>query len=220
MSLSAFCEKEFAMNPNLFSSIKLGRNELKNRILMAPLTRSRAGRGNVPQVLNALYYAQRASAGLIISEATQVSPEAQGYISTPGIHTAEQVEGWKRVTTTVHLAGGRIFLQLWHVGRISHPSFQPNGAPPVAPSAIKAEGQTYTADGFQPLGTPRALATSEIPGRAPHFRQAGINAMQACFDGVELHGANGYLIDQFLREWIAIRQKSLTKCDRPRKAVK
>jgi N-ethylmaleimide reductase len=200
MSLSAFCEKEFAMNPNLFSSIKLGRNELKNRILMAPLTRSRAGRGNVPQVLNALYYAQRASAGLIISEATQVSPEAQGYISTPGIHTAEQVEGWKRVTTAVHLAGGRIFLQLWHVGRISHPSFQPNGAPPVAPSAIKADGQTYTAEGFQPLLTPRALGTAEIPGIVADFRQAALNAIEACFDGVEIHGANGYLIDQFLRD--------------------
>ena len=188
------------MIPNLFSPIKLGACALKNRIFMPPLTRSRAGKGNVPQALNSLYYAQRASAGLIIAEATQVSPEAQGYISTPGIHTAEQIEGWKRVTTAVHCAGGHIFLQLWHVGRISHPSFQPNGAPPVAPSAIKAEGQTYTAEGFQQLVTPRALETSEIPGRVADFRQAAINAMQACFDGVEVHGANGYLIDQFLRD--------------------
>jgi N-ethylmaleimide reductase len=129
------------MIPNLFSPIKLSPNEFKNRIFMAPLTRSRAGKGNVPQALSALYYAQRACAGLIITEATQVSSEAQAYISTPGIHT-EQVEGWKKVTTAVHLVGGPIFLQLWNVGRISHPSFQPNGAPPVAPSAIKAEGQT------------------------------------------------------------------------------
>jgi N-ethylmaleimide reductase len=117
--------------------------------------------------LNSLYYAQRASAGLIIAEATQVSPEAQGYISTPGIHTAEQVEGWKGVSTAVHCAGGHIFLQLWHVGRISHPSFQPNGAPPVAPSAIKAEGQTYTAEGFQPLVTPRALEPARFRAESP-----------------------------------------------------
>jgi N-ethylmaleimide reductase len=188
------------MIANLFSPLELGACALKNRIFMPPLTRSRAGKANAPQGLNALYYAQRASAGLIIAEATQVSPEAQGYISTPGIHTAEQVEGWKRVTTAVHCACGHIFLQLWHVGRISHPSFQLNGAPPVAPSAIKAEGQTYTAEGFQPLVMPRALETSEIPGRVADFRQAAINAMHACFDGVELHGANGYLIDQFLRD--------------------
>ena len=126
---------------------------------MAPLTRSRAGPGNVPTQLNALYYAQRASAGLIIAEATQIAPEGQGYISTPGIHSADQVEGWKCVTKAVHIAGGPIVLQLWHVGRISHPSFQPGGALPVAPSAIKPNGQAFTAKGFEPIPTPRALET-------------------------------------------------------------
>jgi N-ethylmaleimide reductase len=188
------------MSHDLFSPIQLGNCRLKSRIFMAPLTRSRAGQGNVPRGLNALYYAQRADAGLIITEATQISSTAQGYISTPGIHTAEQVEGWKRVVNAVHVAGGRIFVQLWHVGRISHPSFQPNGGPPIAPSAIRAEGQTYTAEGFQPLVTPRALETGEIPGVVADFRQAALNANEAGFDGVELHGANGYLIDQFLRD--------------------
>jgi N-ethylmaleimide reductase len=188
------------MVPTLFHPIKVGRYELKNRIFMAPLTRSRAGKGNVPQPLSALYYAQRATAGLVIAEATQISPQAQGYISTPGIHSQEQIEGWKRVTTAVRIAGGRIFLQLWHVGRISHPSFQPNGAAPVAPSAIRAEGQTYTAEGFQPLGTPRALETDEVAGIGSDFRQAAMNAMEGGFDGVEIHAANGYLIDQFLRD--------------------
>jgi len=177
------------MSHDLFSPIQLGNCRLKSRIFMAPLTRSRAGQGNVPRALNALYYAQRADAGLIITEATQISSTAQGYISTPGIHTAEQVEGWKRVVNAVHV-----------VGRISHPSFQPNGGPPIAPSAIRAEGQTYTAEGFQPLVTPRALETGEIPGVVADFRQAALNANEAGFDGVELHGANGYLIDQFLRD--------------------
>jgi N-ethylmaleimide reductase len=188
------------MTPDLFSPIQLGACRLKSRIFMAPLTRSRAGKGNVPRALNALYYAQRAGAGLIITEATQVSATAQGYISTPGIHTAEQVEGWKNVVNAVHIAGGRIFVQLWHVGRISHPSFQPDGGPPIAPSAIRAEGQTYTAEGFQPLVTPRALKTAEISDVIADFRWAALNARQAGFDGVELHGANGYLIDQFLRD--------------------
>jgi N-ethylmaleimide reductase len=185
---------------NLFSPIKLGSLNLKNRTFMAPLTRSRAGKGNAPQALNAIYYAQRVDAGLIITEATQISVTAQGYISTPGIHTPEQVEGWKTVVKAVHVAGGRIFVQLWHVGRISHPSFQPGGGLPIAPSAIRAEGQTYTAEGFKPLVTPRALETKEIPGVVADFRQAALNADEAGFDGVELHGANGYLIDQFLRD--------------------
>ena len=138
---------------------------------MAPLTRSRAGPGNVPNALNALYYAQRASAGLIISEATQVAPEGQGYISTPGIHSAEQIKGWQCVTGAVHVAGGRIVLQLWHVGRISHQSFQPGGKLPVAPSAIRPNGQAYTANGFEPIPTPRALEIAEIPGIVEQYAQ-------------------------------------------------
>ena len=143
---------------------------------MAPLTRSRAGPGNVPNALNALYYAQRASAGLIISEATQVAPEGQGYISTPGIHSAEQVKGWQCVTGAVHVAGGRMVLQLWHVGRISHPSFQPGGKLPVAPSAIKPNVQAYTANGFEPIPCPRALETDEIPGIVQQYAQGARNA--------------------------------------------
>jgi N-ethylmaleimide reductase len=188
------------MTPDLFSPIQLGACRLKSRIFMAPLTRSRAGEGNAPRALNALYYAQRADAGLIITEATQISATAQGYVSTPGIHTSKQVEDWKRVVDAVHIAGGRIFVQLWHVGRISHPSFQPDGGLPIAPSAIRAEGQTYTAQGFKPLVTPRALETAEIPGVIADFRQAALNADHAGFDGVEMHCANGYLIDQFLRD--------------------
>ena len=166
---------------------------------MAPLTRSRAAEGNVPTLLNALYYAQRASAGLIISEATQVAPEGQGYISTPGIHSAEQVKGWQCVTGPVHASGGRIVLQLWHVGRISHQSFQPGGGLPIAPSAIQPKGQAYITQGFQSIPTPRALRTDEIPGIVAQYGQAARNALAADFDGVEVHGANGYLIDQFLR---------------------
>ena len=154
----------------------------------------------MPNALNALYYAQRASAGLIISEATQVVPEGQGYISTPGIHSAEQVKGWQCVTGAVHAAGGRIVLQLWHVGRISHPSFQPGGKLPVAPSAIRPNVQAYTAKGFEPIPTPRALEPDEIPGIVAQYAQGSRNALAAGFDGVEVHGANGYLIDQFLRD--------------------
>jgi|SRR5579883_928503 N-ethylmaleimide reductase len=186
--------------PNLFSPVAVGPLALRNRIVMAPLTRSRAGPGNVPTQLNALYYAQRASAGLIISEATQISPEGQGYISTPGIHSAGQIEGWKCVTRAVHAAGGHIMLQLWHVGRISHPSFQPGGAAPVAPSAIKPKGQAFTKNGFEPIPTPRALETAEIPAIIEQYAQAARNALAAGFDGVEVHAANGYLIDQFLRD--------------------
>lgn len=186
--------------PDLFTPIAIGPLALPNRIAMAPLTRSRAAEGNVPTALNALYYAQRASAGLIISEATQVAPEGQGYISTPGIHSAEQIRGWQCVTGAVHVAGGRIVLQLWHVGRISHQSFQPGGKLPVAPSAIKPNGQAFTAKGFEPIPTPRALELAEIPGIVAQYAQGARNAMAAGFDGVEVHGANGYLIDQFLRD--------------------
>lgn len=186
--------------PDLFTPIKIGPLGLPNRVAMAPLTRSRAAAGNVPTQLGALYYAQRASAGLIISEATQVVPEGQGYISTPGIHSAEQIEGWKCVTGAVHASGGRIVLQLWHVGRISHTSFQPGGKLPVAPSAIRPNAQAYTTEGFQPIPTPRALETSEIPGLVAAYAQGARNAIAAGFDGVEVHGANGYLIDQFLRD--------------------
>jgi N-ethylmaleimide reductase len=186
--------------PNLFTPIAVGPLRLPNRIIMAPLTRSRAGAGNVPTALNALYYAQRASAGLIIAEATQICPEGQGYISTPGIHSAEQIQGWKCVTGAVHVSGGRIVLQLWHVGRISHPSFQPGGALPVAPSAIKPNGQAFTAKGFEPIPTPRVLETAEIAGIVAQYAQAARNALAAGFDGVEVHAANGYLIDQFLRD--------------------
>ncbi len=184
----------------LLSPAKLGPYALDNRVVMAPLTRSRASAGGVPRAMNVEYYAQRATAGLIISEATQISPEGVGYPGTPGIHSDEQIRGWRRVTDAVHAAGGRIILQLWHVGRISHPSLQPGGALPVAPSAIRPNGDAFTADGLQPFVTPRALETFEIPGIVDDFRQAAENAKQAGFDGVEVHAANGYLLDQFLRD--------------------
>lgn len=185
---------------DLFTPIQLGRYLLPNRVVMAPLTRNRAGEGNVPQALNATYYRQRAHAGLIITEATQVAPQGVGYPSTPGIHSQAQVEGWKNVTNAVHEQGGRIFLQLWHVGRISHPSLQPNGELPVAPSAIAPAGEAMTYEGMQPFVTPRALDTEEIPGIIEQYRQGAKNALEAGFDGVEVHGANGYLLDQFLRD--------------------
>lgn len=186
--------------PILFTPFSAGALQLPNRIVMAPMTRSRAGAGNVPTPLMATYYRQRASAGLIVTEATQVAPEGIGYPDTPGIHTDEQVAGWQQVTRAVHAAGGRILLQLWHVGRISHPSMQPNGGLPVAPSAIKPDGQVYTAQGLQPFVTPRALETEEIPQVVAQFAEGARRAKEAGFDGVELHGANGYLIDQFLRD--------------------
>ena len=186
---------------NLFTPIQLGALKLPNRIVMAPLTRNRASEGNVPTAFNATYYAQRASAGLLISEATQVTPYGQGYPATPGIHSAEQIEGWKLVTKAVHDRGGRIFLQLWHVGRISHPSLQPEGVLPVAPSAIApASGEASTYEGSKPYVTPRALETDELPGIVEQYRQGAENALTAGFDGVEVHGANGYLLDQFLRD--------------------
>src|SRR5580704_9888563 len=187
-------------SPDILSPFRLGQLALPNRVVMAPMTRNRAGPGNVPGPMNAAYYAQRASAGLIVSEATQVSPQGVGYPGTPGIHSAEQVAGWKLVTDAVHGAGGRIFLQLWHVGRISHPSLQPDGALPVAPSAIAPAGQAWTTNGMEAYVTPRALETNEIPGIVEDYRRGAANARDAGFDGVELHGANGYLIDQFLRD--------------------
>ncbi|MDJ0899561.1 MAG: alkene reductase [Xenococcus sp. MO_188.B8] len=185
---------------NLFSSFQLGSLSLPHRIIMAPLTRMRAGAGNVPQPINAQYYAQRASAALIISEATQISPQGVGYPYTPGIHSSEQIAGWKLVTQAVHDRGGLIFLQLWHVGRVSHPSLQPNGALPVAPSAIAPEGMAATYEGEKPFVVPRALETAEIPEIVEQYRQAAQNAMKAGFDGVEIHSANGYLLDEFLQD--------------------
>lgn len=185
-------------NIDLFTPLQLGSLALPSRIVMAPLTRMRAGDGNIPTQMNADYYAQRASAGLIISEATQVSSQGRGYARSPGIHSAEQIAGWQLVTEAVHAAGGRIFLQLWHSGRTSHPDIQKNGALPVAPSAIAAEGHAYTHEGRPDLVTPRALETEEIPGVVEQFRQGAQNALKAGFDGVEVHGANGYLIDEFL----------------------
>ncbi|HEV2148908.1 MAG TPA: alkene reductase [Longimicrobiaceae bacterium] len=181
----------------LFEPYRLGPLHLPNRLVMAPLTRNRAA-GTVPGELNATYYAQRAGAGLIISEATQVTPLGQGYPETPGIHSEAQVEGWRKVTDAVHAEGGRIFLQLWHVGRISHSSFH-GGELPVAPSAIRPAGQAFTSEGLKPFETPRALTTDEVREVVEQFRRGAENARRAGFDGVEVHGANGYLIDQFLQ---------------------
>jgi len=185
---------------DLFTPIQLGAIALANRIVMAPLTRNRAAAGNVPQAMNVEYYRQRASAGLIVSEGSQISPTAVGYPATPGIHSAEQITGWKQVTDAVHAHYGRIVLQLWHCGRVSHPSLLPNEALPVAPSALQPNGQTFTAQGLQPFVTPRALETSELPGIVEDYRRAARNAIAAGFDGVEIHAANGYLLDQFLRD--------------------
>ena len=184
---------------NVYSDYRLGELSLPNRFVMSPMTRSRALAGNVPNPLAAIYYAQRATAGLLITEGTQVSPQGVGYIRTPGMHSAEQVVGWKAVTDAVHKAGGRIFAQLWHVGRVSHPDFH-GGALPVGPSAIAAEGEAYTVNGRQQLEAPRALTLADIPDLIDQFRRAAVNAKEAGFDGVELHGANGYLLDQFLRD--------------------
>ena len=185
----------------LFTPLKLGDLTLSNRIAMAPLTRNRAIEPNtVPSHLAPLYYRQRDAAGLLITEATQISQQGQGYAWTPGIFTEAQVEAWKKVTEAVHLDGGHIFIQLWHVGRISHNSLQPGGGAPVAPSAITAKTKTFIPSGFVDVSTPRALETSEIAGIVADYAQAAADARRAGFDGVELHGANGYLIDQFLRD--------------------
>ena len=188
------------MATDLFSPLHAGDLALPNRVVMAPLTRSRAIEGNVPTPLAATYYRQRADAGLIISEATQVSPQGQGYPNTPGIHTEAQVAGWRAITAAVHAAGGRIVLQLWHVGRISHPLYQPEGAAPVAPSAIAATGQLYTHEGMKDYPVPRALETEEIAEVVAQYADGAAKAKAAGFDGVEVHAANGYLIDQFLRD--------------------
>ncbi|MFZ3177396.1 MAG: alkene reductase [Methylovirgula sp.] len=185
----------------LFSPFRLGDLDLRNRIVMAPLTRNRATRGtDAPNELNAEYYRQRASAGLIISEATQISQQGQGYIWTPGIYSEAQVDGWKKVTCAVHDAGGKIFIQLWHVGRISHVSLQPGGAAPVAPSAIRAKGKTFVETGFVEVSEPCALTIEEIGGIVRDYVRAAENAQKAGFDGIEIHAANGYLIDQFLKD--------------------
>lgn len=185
---------------DLFTPYQLGPYQLHNRFVMAPMTRNRAGEGNAPQAMNVKYYRQRGTAGLIVSEGSQISPGAVGYPATPGIHSPAQIAGWKQVTEAVHDRGSRIFLQLWHCGRVSHPSLLPGGALPVAPSAIRPEGNAFTAQGLVPFVTPRALETSELPGIVAEYRQAAQNALAAGFDGVEIHAANGYLLDQFLRD--------------------
>ena len=184
----------------LLSPIRLGPLSLPNRVLMAPMTRSRADAVGNPTSIMAEYYEQRASAGLIISEGIVISPQGKGYPFTPGIFTQGQATAWTTIVGAVHAAGGRIFAQLWHVGRVSHPSLQPDGALPVAPSALAPAGQLYTPEGMKPFVTPRALETGEIAGVVDQFRRAAVLAKQAGFDGVELHAANGYLIDQFLRD--------------------
>ncbi|MBR0654139.1 alkene reductase [Plastoroseomonas arctica] len=185
----------------LFEPVPLGALRLANRIVMAPLTRNRAGPGLVPGPFAAEYYAQRATAGLIIAEATQVSAQAQGYADTPGCYTADQIRGWRQVTDAVHTKGGRIFVQLWHTGRVSHTSFQADGGAPVGPSAIRAKTKTFIAgEGFVDVSMPRALRLSELPGIVEDFRHAACCAIEAGFDGVELHGAHGYLLDAFLRD--------------------
>ena len=184
----------------LFDPIQIGDIALANRIVMAPLTRNRAIAGNVAGPLTVEYYRQRATAGLIIAEASQISPMAQGYLDTPGIYSDAQIAGWRQVTAAVHAAGGKIVLQLWHVGRISHVSLLPEGAAPVSSTDKKAEAMTFTAEGFIPVSTPRALRDDEIPGLIDDYRRAARNAIAAGFDGVEIHGANTYLLEQFLRD--------------------
>lgn len=188
----------------LFEPYTLGRITLANRAVMAPLTRNRAGAGLVPSEFAADYYSQRASAGLVITEATQISKQAQGYQDTPGLYTPEQVAAWRKVTDAVHARGGRIFAQLWHVGRISHVDLH-DGEAPVAPSAIRAETKTFVNNGFADVSEPRVLELDEIAGIVEDFRKTAANAIEAGFDGVEVHGANGYLLDQFLRESSNVR---------------
>ena len=186
------------MTRDLFTPITVGPYTLPNRICMAPMTRNRAPE-NVANKLIAHYYAQRSTAGLIITEGSQISPQGVGYPATPGIYSEEQVEGWRIVTDGVHDRGGHIFLQLWHVGRISHPDYH-GGEPPVAPSAISPKGDAATYKGMKPFVTPRALETDEIEGIIREYARGAENALKAGFDGVEIHGANGYLLDQFLRD--------------------
>ena len=185
---------------DLFSAITIGNLNLKNRIVMAPMTRNRAAEGNIPQDINVEYYRQRADAGLIITEASQVSPEGVGYPATPGIYNDEQVAGWRKITDAVHGEGGFIFLQLWYCGRISHPDLLPDGQTPVAPSAITPEGEAITFEGMKAFVKPHALETDEIKSIVSQYKNAAQKAKDAGFDGVEIHAANGYLIDQFLRD--------------------
>jgi N-ethylmaleimide reductase len=185
---------------DLFTPIKMGALALPNRILMAPLTRARAGVERLPNELMKEYYRQRATAGLIISEATQISEQASGWVQTPGIHTDEQTNRWQMITDAVHAQGGKIVLQLWHMGRASHPDFQPGGGLPVSASAIRPAGEVHTPLGKKPFVTPRALELDEIPGVIQQYVEATKRSQDAGFDGVEIHGANGYLIDQFLRD--------------------
>ncbi|MBO0660963.1 alkene reductase [Jiella sp. MQZ9-1] len=185
---------------HLLQPFDVGPVSLANRVVMAPLTRCRATSDGVPKDMHAEYYRQRAGAGLIISEATNISPEGRGYAWTPGIFSDEQVAAWTKVTDAVHAAGGKMVLQLWHVGRVSHPDLQPGGALPVAPSAIKPEMKAFTEDGFKDMVAPRALAASELPRVVEDYVKATENAKRAGFDGVEIHSANGYLLDQFLRD--------------------
>jgi N-ethylmaleimide reductase len=184
----------------LFEPYQLGAVTLTNRAVMAPLTRNRAVAGFVPNPLAIEYYGQRASAGLLITEASQVSQQGQGYQDTPGIYSREQIAGWRKVTDRVHERGGRIYIQLWHVGRISHTSLQVNDSAPVAPSAVRAKGKTFVGGTFADVSEPRALDLSEIPGIIDSFKRASANALEAGFDGVEIHGANGYLLDQFAKD--------------------
>ena len=186
-------------NPTLFQPIQLGAIELQNRIIMAPLTRARAGGDRIPNPLMAEYYRQRASAGLIISEATQISEQAAGWAETPGIYTDAQIQGWQAITDAVHAQGGKIVLQLWHTGRASHPDFQPGGVHPISASAVAITGEIHTPQGKKPYVAPRAVEIDEIPGIVQQYVTATQNAQAAGFDGVEIHAANGYLIDQFLR---------------------
>lgn len=186
--------------PHLLSSFQLKDLSLKNRMVMAPMTRGRAGKERTANALMANYYAQRAGAGLIISEGTAISKQGYGWTHSPGIYTPEQTKAWQQVVDAVHEQGTKIFLQLWHTGRASHSSFQPNHQLPIAPSAIKISGsEAHTPDGKKPYETPRALETDEIPLIVEEYRQAAANAKEAGFDGVEIHGANGYLIDEFLQ---------------------
>lgn len=184
---------------SLFDPIALGSLLLKNRVFMAPLTRNRADSDGVPGPLTGTYYSQRSSAGLIITEATQISPMGKGYINTPGIHSRQQVDAWRKIVESVHANSGHIFLQLWHVGRISHRSLLPNNVSPVAPSAVRADAETFTAGGRAKVSEPVALTLSGIRETLANYRSAARNAKEAGFDGVEIHAANGYLIDQFLR---------------------
>src|SRR5438105_14692775 len=181
----------------LFEPYRLGPITLPNRLVMAPLTRNRAVAGMVPSALAVEYYGQRASAGLLITEASQVSQQGQGYQDTPGIYSKAQVAGWRKITDRVHERGGRIFIQIWHVGRISHTSLQPNNGAPVAPSAVRAKGKTFVNGTFTDISEPRALELSEIPGIIEDFKRGAANALAAGFDGVEIHGANGYPLDPF-----------------------